>query len=137
MQKIVPSLLLSALIWMPGQLLSAQAKADPGFRTPSDNIACTVFNGFLRCDLSRNQAKLPPKPKDCDLDWGNAFEMSTRGSSMRQCVGDTVYAKQPILAYGKTWKYGGFTCISRSNGLTCRNQAGHGWFINLQQQKLF
>lgn len=137
MHKHLFPFLLSTLILSLGQGLNAQAKPDPGFRTPSDNIACTVFDSHLRCDISKNQAKLPPPPKDCNLDWGNAFEMSQRGLSIRQCVGDTVYAKQPILVYGKTWQFSGFTCTSRTNGLTCRNQDGHGWFINRLQQKLF
>lgn len=107
-----------------------------GFRTPSGNIACEVYDGFLRCDVRDNQAKTPPQPKDCELDWGNFFGMGQKGPAQRMCVGDTVFAQQPILAYGKTWKHQGFTCLSETKGLTCRNTQKKGWFINKVQQKL-
>jgi len=38
--------------------------------------------------------------------------------------------KAPVLAYGKTWRYGPFACSSATNGLSCRNKAGHGFFLS-------
>jgi len=65
----------------------------------------------LRCDLLKNQARLPAKPKDCQLDWGNAFGLGERGKAQRLCVGDTVAdPRLPVLAYGKVWSEGGFRC---------------------------
>jgi hypothetical protein len=34
------------------------------------------------------------------------------------------------LRYGDRWRAPGFSCTSRSDGITCRNQAGHGFLIN-------
>lgn len=114
-----------------------QAQDHSAFRTPSGNIACAVFDRFLRCDLRENSAKVPPQPKDCELDWGNYFGMGLKGKAQRLCVGDTVFGNYPLLAYGKTWNYQGFSCTSSLNGLTCRNRDKKGFFLNKLQQKLF
>ena len=36
------------------------------------------------------------------------------------------------LPYGKSWRQGAFTCVSRIAGVTCRNRAGRGLFISRQ-----
>ena len=41
------------------------------------------------------------------------------------------------LAYGRTWRYRGFTCVSRITGLTCTNRAGHGLFLSRASYRLF
>jgi hypothetical protein len=35
-----------------------------------------------------------------------------------------------VLRFGQTWKLAGYwRCTSRRSGLTCTNQAGHGWWL--------
>jgi Family of unknown function (DUF6636) len=35
-----------------------------------------------------------------------------------------------LLRFGQSWKVGAYwRCVSRSTGLTCRNRAGHGWWV--------
>ena len=46
------------------------------------------------------------------------------------------YSKRPVLGYGKTWKRSGFTCVSRSTGLTCR-RGSHGFFLSRESRRLF
>jgi hypothetical protein len=119
---------------------SAQASSPSGFKTPSGNIACEVYEGILRCDLRENSAaieKIPKAPKDCDLDWGNMFTLDPKGKGKRLCAGDTVFGEQKVLAYGKTWKYKGFVCQSATTGLTCTNRNKHGWMLNKIVQRLF
>lgn len=116
---------------------SAFANAATGFRTPSGNIACELYEGILRCDLRENQAAVPAQPADCDLDWGNMFSLGVRGKPARLCAGDTVFANQPVLAYGKTWNQGGLSCYSAASGLTCRNRDKRGFMLNKLAQKFF
>lgn len=63
-----------------------------GFQAPSKNIACQFFadngQGLLRCDIKKLETR-PRRPADCELEWGNAFEMSAKGSAGRICAGDT------------------------------------------------
>ncbi len=113
-----------------------------GLRTPSGNIHCQFFSydgqTTLRCDIAQIATR-PPRPADCDLEWGNAFEVSVRGSNaQRICYGDTVIdASLPVLAYGGVWQHGGFTCTSEPSGLTCFNADRHGFALSKARQDLF
>lgn len=134
---VVPMLTCAALAVSLG-IPRSQAESGESFKTPSGNIACMSIERVLRCDLRENSAPLPPRPRDCEGDFGNAFQMGIKGKSGRICHGDTVFGgNQPVLAYGHTWQYQGFTCVSQMNGLTCRNADKKGWFINKLEQKLF
>lgn len=119
--------------------LTALARETEAFQTPSGNIHCMVSEQYLRCDIKENNSRLPPKPKSCsELDWGDAFRMDLTGKSERLCHGDTIInSDNPVLPYGRTWKSQGFTCTSKSSGLTCNNQRKRGWQINRTIQKLF
>jgi hypothetical protein len=126
------------LIVLSSVFLAGTAMAQESFKTPSNNIACALYDNVLRCDMKENTAKLPPRPTDCDLDWGNAFEMGVKGRASRACVGDTVWgANDPVLEYGKNWEKAGFRCTSEPTGLTCQNQERHGWMLKRAEQKLF
>jgi hypothetical protein len=60
------------------------------------------------------------------------------GQASFVCAGDT--ALEPGLAslsYGTATRVGGSECISRSDGVTCVNQAGHGFFISVQSYQVF
>ncbi|PAX52254.1 DUF6636 domain-containing protein [Brunnivagina elsteri] len=112
------------------------AQTSDSFKTPTGNIFCSMQDKYLRCDILKNSAKLPPQPKDCNLDWGNAFALEIRGKGVRACHGDTIVdPNYPVLEYGKTWKRNGFTCTSRSTGLTCTKQDKKGWQLSKTQQK--
>lgn len=41
-----------------------------------------------------------------------------------------------VLAYGKTFRSAGYTCVSRTSGLTCR-KGSHGFFLSKERQRLF
>ncbi len=74
----------------------------------------------------------PPKPADCDLDWGAGATLNLRGKAgLFVCAGDTIQDDgAPIVAYGSTWKRGGFVCTSTTAGLTCRNRSSVGFFLS-------
>jgi len=97
--------------------------------------ASITGRAVFRCDLLSG---LRPKPaRHCDVDWTGA-SMGPRGKAGPTCAGDTVYDRSaPILAYGRTWSYGGIVCTSRTSGLTCRNGDKHGFFLSRQKVKLF
>jgi hypothetical protein len=109
----------------------------PGFRTPSKNIACGYLTApaFLRCDVLSG---LKPRPaRRCELDW-TGISMAPTGRATPTCAGDTVYQRgAPILAYGRTWRRGGFTCVSRRTGLRCTNRSGHGFVLARDRWRLF
>ncbi len=112
-----------------------------GFQTPSGNIHCAAYaegqTNNLRCDLVQNAVR-PPRPADCDLDWGDAVTMNNRGKAGWLCHGDTVQNPQnPVLQYGKVWKAGGFRCEATTARLRCVNTDRHGWEISRSKQTIF
>ena len=134
--------LLAVVLCLVGAA-SAQA-ALIRFATPSRNIGCIAETGkFIRCDISQSAGTRPPRPRSCQLDWGNAFGVerrSARGHGI--CAGDTALPgpreRIRIAAYGTTVRVGnGLRCLSQTTGLTCRNLAGHGFFLSKQRIRVF
>ena len=112
----------------------------PSFRSPSGNIRCFSGSGVLHCQIA--QADYAKTLQDrCmagpSVDW-HGFELTATGKGVVTCSGGILYNpdKQtphyPMLAYGKTWRQGGFTCTSAMTGVTCHARAGHGLFISRQ-----
>jgi hypothetical protein len=129
----------SGVIFYTFEISKAIAAEIIYFQVPSGNIHCGVSQSYLDCEIGTSTAKLPAKPKDCNLDWGNRFGMSSTGKAQRSCHGDTIgrNPKNQVLEYGKTWRGEGFTCTSKSTGLTCKNKDGHGWTLSKSKQQFF
>ena len=125
---------------------SADAPGVVGFKSPSGNIHCQYFDGapdkranVLRCDIMSIGNSLPRRPKDCDLEWGQAFEINDRaGPAQRLCYGDTVMdPRLPVLQYGAAWQRGGIACKSEESGVSCVNAKGNGFELSRNAQRLF
>ena len=92
-------------------LFAPAALAQEGFRSPSGNIHCQFFaagggaDATIRCDLRQMSNRPPPRPRDCDLEWGQAFEISARAArGTRLCYGDTAQDNRlPVLPYGRSF----------------------------------
>jgi hypothetical protein len=116
----------------------------PSFRSPSGNIRC-FDAGVLHCQIA--QADYAKTLQDrcmarASLDW-HGFELTATGKGGITCSGGILYnpaTQTPhyaLLAYGKTWRQGGFTCASAVTGITCRNRAGHRLFVSRQSWRGF
>jgi hypothetical protein len=110
------------------------------FRSPSGNIGCVMFEGGARCDIKDRDWSPPARPASCpeEVDFGQGLAVSHDGKASFVCAGDT--ALDPTgkaLDYGEVSEVGGTQCISRSEGITCANHAGHGFFISIQSYKIF
>jgi hypothetical protein len=135
-------LLGAALVIVPA---AAAKEVFVTFQTPSHNIGCVYVHPgtagqrrYLRCNINSGLQPRPPKPKGCTLDWGGGLEMGARTKPLVSCAGDTVYnPKARVLAYGHRWSRDGFSCTSAAAGLTCRNPAGHGFFLSRQSWRTF
>lgn len=121
----------------------ASAQGADGFQSPSGNIFCMYFadadGQSLRCDIRETSNRAPAAPADCDLDWGNAFEITARSRrGVRICHGDTVQDPGlPVLGYGLTFNRGAFVCTSDRSGVSCSNARGAGFRLSRAEQKLF
>src|SRR5882757_4208182 len=120
-------LIILAFVLIASGIASAQSI---DFQSPSKDIACAYFDtdkqNTLRCDIMEATVTAR-RPADCDLEWGKAFEMRSKGSSGRLCYGDTIMEPGlPQLAYGEVWQRGGFTCKSEQSGVTWPGDDGLG-----------
>lgn len=127
-------------------LCNAAVKAQPleGFKSPSGNIFCSYAGAgdgipaSLRCDIMKISNRPPPRPRDCELEYGQAFEITRRSRGTRLCYGDTIANDQyRVLPYGEVWRNDGFTCFSAESGITCRNDAGGGFELSRARQRVF
>jgi hypothetical protein len=110
------------------------------FRTPSGNIGCTMFEGGARCDIRKRDWAPLPRPASCpkEVGYGQGLQVSHHGEASFVCAGDTALdPSASALSYGTASEVGGSECISRSDGVTCVNQAGHGFFVSIQSYQVF
>lgn len=135
-----PLLLLSALLVIVTDAAHAQSDSN-GFQSPSRNISCAFFvdgaRNFIRCDIAVMETK-PKRPADCELEYGQAFMMYSKGAAERICYGDALTDKPlPVVGYGGVWQHGGFTCTLEQTGVTCSNADRHGFSLSRAKQELF
>jgi hypothetical protein len=132
--------LLSAI--MLAMMPAPVAAQDGGFRSPSGNIHCQYIEGddpTVRCDLVQMTNRPPPRPANCDLDWGKAFEVSAKATAgTRLCYGDTVQdGNLPVLPYGQQFRRPSIVCTSSEEGMECRNPRFVGFKIARAKQTLW
>lgn len=120
----------------------AESSLTDGFSLPSGRLQCqftsdTGSGPGLRCDVLNPTFRAPARPADCPLAWGDSLYLEASGRPGFSCHGDTVMARRPVLAYGKSWRRGGFVCISSRAGVRCTNASGHGFTLARAKYSLF
>jgi hypothetical protein len=122
---------------------ASRAAAQEGFRSPTGNIHCQFFaidgDATIRCDLRQVSNCSFPRPRNCELEWGQAFEISGRANrGAPLCYGDKAQdPRLPVLPYGQTFQRSGLTCLSEQTGVSCRNARGHGFTLSRAAQSVF
>jgi hypothetical protein len=135
-------ILLAFILSLTGACTAHAEDDNSGFQSPSKNIACMYFeydgHKALRCDIAEKTGPIPPKPRNCDQDWGNSFEVDAKGPAGPSCTGDTQIG-QPlrILPYGEVWQRSGITCKSEESGITCFNADRRGFSLSRAKQDVF
>jgi hypothetical protein len=108
------------------------------FVTPSKNIGCYVSAESARCDIAKKSWTAPPRPADCELDWGNGVSVGAEGAGSIVCAGDTVLGGSQTLPYGDAVRVGEFVCESASDGVRCVNGASsHGFTLSRRSYTVF
>jgi hypothetical protein len=140
MTRRLAPILLAILLSITGAC-AARAQDIPGFQSPSKNIACIYFeydgHKALRCDVGDKVWRLQ-KPASCEQEWGNSFEVDTKGAAGPSCTRDTQIG-QPLamLPYGGVWQRSGITCKSEESGVACFNADRHGFSLSRAKQEVF
>jgi hypothetical protein len=132
---------------------AAAPKPIPGIRSPSGNIRClyvppahgssvsvllcSIAHASYAAELQHQCSAMP-----AGLDW-HGFELTAARKGAVTCSGGILYdpsTERPTystLGYGKTWRHGPYTCVSRVTGVTCTTTRGHGLFISRQSWRAF
>ena len=109
-----------------------------GFTSPSGNVGCMIDPQFVRCDVAERDWTPPPRPADCEFDYGQGISMSAGEEPEFNCVGDTAQGGTYTLEYGKSIAAGTLSCESAESGMTCRDSTtGHGFTIAREQYRIF
>lgn len=132
-------LVVLALFLAGGLLLTGIAAArvptpsrvQTGIKTPSGNIVCNagLYRGrpLVACTVLSK----------FDRRGQTTWAMHATGLVKTGFVLGNAATDLPKLAYGRTWKWRGMRCTSRTPGLTCTNGSGHGFFLSRQSQRIF
>jgi hypothetical protein len=110
------------------------------FRTPSGNIGCVMYEGGARCDIRDRDWAPPARPASCSkqVDFGQGLAVSETGEATFVCAGDTALdPSSSSLAYGTASEVAGAECVSREDGVSCVNGAGHGFFISKESYQVY
>jgi hypothetical protein len=126
------------------------------FHTADNNIACGLVKptkknkrkhrsrlpGEARCDVKTHTWTAPPRPSNCDLDWGFGVVVGDRGFSNYVCAGDTVAdAGSPIMAAGSSITLGPYTCtvpVAAVTTVQCQNNRTlHGFQVSADAVTLY
>lgn len=138
MRLTLPLTLLSLGV---SALVASAAHADTSVSTikmPSDNVYCYGDDKGVRCDMIVTSNKQPPRPKDCQADYGKLFWLPATGKAERICAGDTVADPGAVtLKYGQKWVLKSVTCESSESGLVCTNRSKNGFRLKRSEQTLF
>jgi hypothetical protein len=119
---------------MPASATAAPQQASFTFRTPG-GVRCEIeapgayAEALLRCDVRTVLKPRLRRPKGCRYHYGSSLELRAKGRVFAGCVRDAIAAPGPTIRAGKTYKRGPFTCKAARSGVSCRNPAGHGFFV--------
>jgi len=108
------------------------------FRSPSGNIGCAITSQSVRCDIRERSWRPPPKPRSCDVDYGQGLAVSRTGRGQFVCAGDTTLGVGRTVAYGTLVRRGRFACRVRTTGVRCVNTRNrHGFALSRQGYRRF
>jgi hypothetical protein len=112
---------------------------DVTFRSPSQNIVCALTAGNVRCDIKNRQWQPPPKPADCQLDWGHGMYVDAARHAGFVCAGDTLLGESArTLDYGRSLREGNLLCASQPTGLSCQDtKTNHGFVLAVANFNLY
>ena len=129
------AMLVAAALLAPA---TAHAEDLLGYVAPSGNIACLIDSTYVRCDIIDRDWSPPPRPADCEFDYGQGISLSVGGPAEFVCAGDTVFGPDNVLPYDEWVTAGSLRCDSAVDGITCRDLGtGHGFSLSRQAYRLF
>jgi hypothetical protein len=117
----------------------AQAARFKLFQSPSGNIGCVITKQAVRCDIREHTWPTPPRPPDCDVDYGGGVQVGRNEVGSYVCAGDTALdPSSDVLGYGDRITKGSIRCASKTKGMRCVDLGSkHGFFLSRTVVRLF
>jgi hypothetical protein len=132
---------LALLLAFPASATAFQLRI---FHSPDGNIGCAMifgkdaFGGQARCDIAKHDWPTPPKPKSCELDYGQGLVVGAHRKASFVCAGDTALHQGKVLPVGQAVKLGPYKCKSLPGAMRCINRdTGHGFKLSRKVAKRF
>lgn len=105
------------------------------FASPSGNILCFITESIATCRTEQQDWTVPPRPADCDTDWGPDIEVaSATATATFRCASDAIpydWEAKRRLAYGHVIRFRNMQCQSARSGMRCDNSGTtHGFTIS-------
>jgi hypothetical protein len=92
----------------------------------------------VRCDIAERDWTPPPRPGDCEFDYGQGIAFAPGEPAAFVCAGDTTLGGSEVLDYGQSIARGPLRCDSAESGITCLDSnTGHGFAISRRVYQLF
>lgn len=115
--------------------LHAVANTSWIFQSPTGNIACHISETGAACEIGRYQYTPPPRPANCDNEWGDRIGFDHGGGpAFFGCNMGTFLGDLPTQRYDTPLTAGPITCvIHAASGVTCRDSKT-GQYFRLSQQ---
>jgi hypothetical protein len=112
-------------------LLSTGAKAEYRFRSPAQDVYCSMNPDYVTCDVIDHAWKnWGCSDAGC---FGHRFTLPAQGSASARRSSDTLAGSAArTLGHGFRLSNGVISCDSRQDGFTCTNQ--HGGRMHLNQK---
>ena len=108
-----------------------------GFVSPSGNVSCMIDPDWARCDIIDRDWTPPPRPADCEFDYGQGISLAPGEQAQFVCAGDTAFGADEVLPYGESITAGVLRCESAQSWITCRDvRTGHGFSISREAYRL-
>ena len=109
-----------------------------GFVSPTGNVSCMIDADSARCDIIDRDWAPPPRPADCEFDYGHGISLAPGQQAQFVCAGDTAFGPDEVLPYGDSITAGALRCESAQSWITCRDvRSGHGFSISREAYRLF
>ena len=109
-----------------------------GFVSPTGNVSCMIDADWARCDIIDRDWSPPPRPADCEFDYGQGISLAPGEQAQFVCAGDTAFGADEVLPYGESITAGVLRCESAQSWITCRDvRTGHGFSISREAYRLF
>ncbi|MGW0158477.1 DUF6636 domain-containing protein [Mycobacterium sp. NPDC003323] len=131
---------MAASLGAAAAVVAAPAAADDlaHFSSPSGNVGCVLDADYVRCDIAEHDWATPPRPADCEFDYGQGIALSLGEPATFVCAGDTTLGGPDVLDYGQSITRGSLRCTSTESAMSCQNTGtGQGFSISRQVYQVF